>query len=103
MIKIQLLRQTGDSYKGRKSVRPTGADTPAGGLMGRTRTRGFVQMVERRIELNRRYHRKKKLKKLKAKLATATANKDTRERERLLGKIRKLSPWWKEPAQSSAT
>ena len=60
-------------------------------------------MVERRIELNRRYHRKKKLKKLKAKLATATANKDARERERILGKIHLLSPWWKETAPSAST
>jgi hypothetical protein len=60
-------------------------------------------MVERRIELNRRYHRKKKMKKLKAKLAAATANNNTRERERILGKIHLLSPWWKEPAQAPAT
>ena len=52
-------------------------------------------MVERRIELNRRYHRKHKLRKLKAKLAAA---KDGRDREALLKKIRALSPWWKEPA-----
>jgi hypothetical protein len=50
-------------------------------------------MVERRIELNRRYHRKKKLAKLKAKLATA---KDGRERDNLLRKIHLLSPWWQE-------
>ena len=60
-------------------------------------------MVERRIELNRRYHRKKKLKKLKAKLAAATAKKDAREREKILGKIHLLSPWWKEPAQPAST
>jgi len=59
-------------------------------------------MVERRIELNRRYHRKKKLKKLKAKLARVTANKDSRERERILAKIHLLSPWWKEPAQQAS-
>jgi hypothetical protein len=52
-------------------------------------------MVERRIELNRRYHRKKKLAKLKAKLAAA---KDGRERDNVLRKIHLLSPWWKEPA-----
>ena len=51
-------------------------------------------MVERRIELNRRYHRKKKMGKLKAKLATA---KDGRERENILRKIHLLSPFWKEP------
>ena len=52
-------------------------------------------MVERRSELNRRYHRKRKLKKLKSRLASA---KDNREREKVLHKIHMLSPWWKEPA-----
>ncbi len=52
-------------------------------------------MVERRIELNRHYHRKQKMRKLKAKLEAA---KDGRERETLLKKIHALSPWWKEPA-----
>jgi hypothetical protein len=52
-------------------------------------------MVERRIELNRRYHRKRKMKKLKTRLASA---KDNREREHVLQKIRLISPWWKEPA-----
>jgi hypothetical protein len=52
-------------------------------------------MVERRSELNRRYHRKKKMGKLKAKLARA---KDAREREQILKKIHVLSPWWTEPA-----
>ncbi|HEV3115514.1 MAG TPA: DUF6800 family protein [Gemmataceae bacterium] len=51
-------------------------------------------MVERRVELNRRYSRKKKMQKLKARLATA---KDNREREQILRKIHALSPWWKEP------
>jgi hypothetical protein len=55
-------------------------------------------MVERRTELDRRYHRKKKMKKLKAKLAKANAAKDGREREKILHKIKFLSPWWKEPA-----
>jgi hypothetical protein len=50
-------------------------------------------MVERRIELDRRYRRKKKMKKLKAKLQTATGA----EREKILYKIRRLSPFWKEP------
>jgi hypothetical protein len=54
-------------------------------------------MVERRIELNRRYHRKKKMRKLKSKLATA---KDGREKENILRKIHLLSPFWKEPATS---
>ncbi len=52
-------------------------------------------MVERRSELNRRYQRKQKLAKLKAKLAAAT---DGRERDKLLHKIRVISPWWQEPA-----
>ena len=53
-------------------------------------------MVERRIELNRRYHRKKKLAKLKAKLGSA---KDGREKDAILKKIHVLSPWWTEPAK----
>ena len=52
-------------------------------------------MVERRSELNRRYQRKKKLAKLKAKLAAA---KDHRAKEDILRKIRVISPWWEEPA-----
>jgi hypothetical protein len=51
-------------------------------------------MVERKMELKRRYHRKKKLSKLKARLAAA---KEGRERENLLRKIHILSPWWTEP------
>lgn len=53
-------------------------------------------MVERRKELNRRYSRKKKMMKLKARLAAA---KDGREREAVLRKIKILSPAWKEPAK----
>jgi hypothetical protein len=55
-------------------------------------------MVERRTELNRRYHRKKKMAKLKARLAAA---KDGREREVILKKIQVISPWWQEPAPSA--
>jgi len=51
-------------------------------------------MVERRKELDARYHRKKKMTKLKAKLAAA---KDGRERETILKKIHRISPWWAEP------
>ncbi len=51
-------------------------------------------MVERRSELKRRRSRKKKLSKLKAKLASA---KEGRDREHILQKIRIVSPWWKEP------
>jgi len=54
-------------------------------------------MVERKIELRRRQARKKKLRKLRTKLATA---KDNKERDTLLGKIRIVSPWWKEPAKT---
>ena len=50
-------------------------------------------MVERRKELNQRYHRKKKLAKLKAKLAAA---KDGREKDTILKKIHRISPWWGE-------
>ncbi len=56
-------------------------------------------MVERRTELNRRYHRKKKLQKLKLRLARA---KDGREKENILRKIHVLSPWWKEPQAAKA-
>ena len=51
-------------------------------------------MVERRIELDRRYTRKKKMKKLKAKLESATGA----ERDKVLYKIKRLSPFWTEPA-----
>jgi hypothetical protein len=54
-------------------------------------------MVERRSELNRRYHRQRKMRKLKARLAAA---KDNREREAILKKIHVLSPWWQEPAKA---
>jgi hypothetical protein len=53
-------------------------------------------MVERRIELNRRYQRKKKMAKLKAKLAATT---DPKVREQVLAKIHRISPWWQEPAK----
>jgi hypothetical protein len=53
-------------------------------------------MVERRIELNRRYQRKKKMTKLKAKLAAAT---DSKERDVLLKKIHVISPFWVEPTE----
>ncbi len=54
-------------------------------------------MVERRTELKRRYHRKKKMAKLKTKLAAA---KDSREKEAILKKIHILSPWWAEPVNA---
>ena len=57
-------------------------------------------MVERRKELNRRYHRKQKMSKLKTRLAAA---KTPHDREVILKKIRILSPWWAEatPAGTS--
>ena len=51
-------------------------------------------MVERKAELKRRYHRKGKMPKLKVKLAAAKTDGD---REKILGKIRALSPFWVEP------
>jgi len=51
-------------------------------------------MVERRKELNRRYQRKKKMAKLKAKLAAA---KDPKTHDAILNKILNISPWWQEP------
>jgi hypothetical protein len=54
-------------------------------------------MVERRVELNRRYHRKKKLSKLKAKLAKA---KEGRDKDAILKKIKVISPFWKEPEKA---
>ena len=54
-------------------------------------------MVERKSELKRRYHRKKKMAKLKAKLETATGD----AREKLLYKIKRLSPFWTEPAKEA--
>jgi hypothetical protein len=49
-------------------------------------------MVERRIELDRRYARKAKMMKLKKKLATAAGP----DRDLVLAKIKRLSPWWTE-------
>jgi len=53
-------------------------------------------MVERRIELDRRYSRKKKMTKLKAKLETASGP----DKDKILYKIRRLSPLWTEPEKS---
>lgn len=49
--------------------------------------------VERQIELRRRYHRTDKMRKLKAKLETATGE----ARDKILYKIKRLSPHWTEP------
>jgi hypothetical protein len=53
-------------------------------------------MVERKIELRRRRSRRKKLLKLKDKLAKAKEGKD---KDTILNKIHIVSPWWKEPAK----
>lgn len=55
------------------------------------------RMVERKIELKRRYHRKKKMAKLKARLAAASGA----DREAILKKIRLISPWWEEPPKKA--
>ena len=54
-------------------------------------------MVERRMELKRRYHRKKKMAKLKKKLETVTSDAD---KTKLLFKIHCLSPDW-QPAPTA--
>ena len=54
-------------------------------------------MVERRTELDRRYRRKKKMKKLKAKLTAGGG-----DREVILAKIKRLSPFWTEDALKAA-
>lgn len=53
-------------------------------------------MVERRMELDRRYHRKKKMRKLKTRLEAATNDAD---KAKIVAKIRKISPDWKPAAQ----
>ncbi|HKI34979.1 MAG TPA: DUF6800 family protein [Gemmataceae bacterium] len=52
-------------------------------------------MVERKTELKRRYQRKKKLTKLKKKLAAVKTGHD---KEVILKKIHIISPFWQEPA-----
>jgi hypothetical protein len=53
-------------------------------------------MVERRMELDRRYHRKEKMRKLKRKLAESKGE----ARDKILGKIHALSPFWTEPKKA---
>jgi hypothetical protein len=48
-------------------------------------------MVERRIELDRKYRRKAKLRKYKSRLAAA---KTDAEKEKILLKIRQAAPAW---------
>jgi hypothetical protein len=52
-------------------------------------------MVEKKIELRRRRARGKKLAKLKDKLAAA---KDGKDKDTVLAKIHRISPWWQIPA-----
>jgi hypothetical protein len=49
-------------------------------------------MIERQTELMRRHKRKKKMRQLKEKLTTAQGP----DREKILYKIHRLSPWWTE-------
>ena len=51
-------------------------------------------MVERRKELNRRYRRKAKLRKLKNKLAST---KDSVKKDNIIKKIHVISPFWTAP------
>ena len=55
-------------------------------------------MIQRRSELNRRYQRKIKLRKLSHKLKTLSLNEA--EREAVLAKIKSISPRWKPPVQT---
>ena len=52
-------------------------------------------MVERKKELRRQRARRRKLLKLKDKITRA---KDGKEKDQLVAKIHKVSPWWKEVA-----
>ena len=56
-------------------------------------------MIERQTELMRRYHRKKKMRTLKKKLTTATGE----AREKLMYKIKRLSPMWTEASLNPST
>jgi hypothetical protein len=53
---------------------------------------GVYSMIERQMELKRRYKRKDKMRKLKKKLAGAAGE----AREKILYKIKRLSPAWTE-------
>lgn len=57
-------------------------------------------MVERRMELRRRYHRKAKMRKLKTRLAQAKTDAD---RSKFITKIKLLSPFWTSPDAAPAT
>jgi hypothetical protein len=51
-------------------------------------------MVERKMELRRQRSRRKKMLKLKSRLAKAKTNGD---KELVLKKIHRISPWWVMP------
>ncbi len=55
-------------------------------------------MIERQIELGRRYHRHNKMRKLKKKLVAVTGE----AREKILYKIKRLSPYWTEESLKQA-
>jgi hypothetical protein len=55
-------------------------------------------MVERKIELRRQRSRRKKMFKLKDRLAKA---KNNGEREIVLKKIHRISPWWEAPTTAA--
>ncbi len=56
-------------------------------------------MVERRSELRRQRSRRNKMTKLKERLAKA---KNNTERDQVLKKIHRISPWWIEPKAPAA-
>ncbi|QEL19805.1 DUF6800 family protein [Limnoglobus roseus] len=55
-------------------------------------------MIERQIELGRRYHRQDKMRKLKKKLVAATGE----ARDKILYKIKRISPYWTEASLKQA-
>jgi hypothetical protein len=57
-------------------------------------------MIERQTELKRRYHRQIKMRKLKKKLLAATPGE---ARDKLLYKIKRLSPTWTEASLNPST
>ena len=57
-------------------------------------------MIERQTELKRRYHRQIKMRKLKKKLLAATPGE---ARDKLLYKIKRLSPAWTEASLNPST
>ena len=56
-------------------------------------------MVEKKTELRRTRSRRKKLSKLKDRLAKAKSNS---ERDTVLKKIHRISPWWQAPKTAAA-